>query len=300
MRKRKLQADVVIDLSDTPPEVDDRSLELAKRLEAEERATLTKRLKAEEKEDAALAARLEAEASADPSLMAPLARNGRRGGRVRERQPQPRPAVYPRGRDRRRGRGMNLQLLGIIMDALADRSGVLSPALGQRPQIPPGIDPRLAELMTRDLNANDYETLMELESESMGNRKRQGASDAEIDLLPTFSFGSPRQGLSSTTTTTSSSSSSSSSSSRGVRKVVSLLDDVDEDEVWQVAPPDSFHDSEDDEKQDDKCVVCLEDFESGAHCMRLPCMHYFHADCIREWLRLKRCCPACQGPIHGS
>ena len=324
IRKRKFRPDgAVVDLSgDSHQVVVDhnslQSLELAKRLEAEEREALVKRLEAEEslargrlaemvrsareaqcEEDAAMAARLGAEAAASPSPVASPPRN-RRGGRVRERQP--RPAANPRGRDRGRSRGMNLGLLGIIMDVVASRNGGMGPFGafgGQRAQIPPGMDPRLAELMTRDLNANDYETLMGLHDESAANGKGQGASDAELDLMPVFSYGShKKQRVSS-----SSSSSSNSSSRRKAAPVVSLLDDSDDDALQLLPPPsstlwvDEEKKEEKGEKEEDKCAVCLEDFEDGNKCMRLPCLHYFHADCIREWLRVKKSCPSCQKPI---
>ena len=331
IRKRKFRSDgAVVDLSgDSHQVVVDhnslQSLELAKRLEAEEREALVKRLEAEEslargrlaemvssareaqcEEDAAMAARLGAEAAASPSPVASLARN-RRGGRVRERQP--RPAANPRGR--RRSRGMNLGLLGIIMDAVATRNGGMSPFGafgGRRAQIPPGMDPRLAELMTRDLNANDYETLMGLHDDSAANGKGQGASDAEIDLMPVFSYGSHKkqQVSSSSGSSSSSSSSSNSSSRRKALPVVSLLDDSDDDALQLLPPPSSTlwvdeekkeEKGEKGEKEEDKCAVCLEDFEDGDKCMRLPCLHYFHADCIREWLRVKKSCPSCQKPI---
>jgi hypothetical protein len=37
-------------------------------------------------------------------------------------------------------------------------------------------------------------------------------------------------------------------------------------------------------------VVCL---ENGLNCC-LPCRHYFHKACIKEWLRLKTTCPTCK------
>ena len=47
---------------------------------------------------------------------------------------------------------------------------------------------------------------------------------------------------------------------------------------------------EDSEKQ---CVVCLEDISVGSEATRLPCLHYFHGDCIVKWLNTSKCCPLC-------
>ncbi|EYU32799.1 hypothetical protein MIMGU_mgv1a023328mg, partial [Erythranthe guttata] len=40
------------------------------------------------------------------------------------------------------------------------------------------------------------------------------------------------------------------------------------------------------------CTVCLEGFSNEAYSM--PCEHYFHGDCIREWLRTSHYCPVCR------
>ncbi|EYU39808.1 hypothetical protein MIMGU_mgv11b018976mg, partial [Erythranthe guttata] len=40
------------------------------------------------------------------------------------------------------------------------------------------------------------------------------------------------------------------------------------------------------------CTVCLEGFSNEAYSM--PCGHYFHGDCIREWLRTSHTCPVCR------
>ncbi|KAI4996833.1 hypothetical protein ZWY2020_052175 [Hordeum vulgare] len=41
------------------------------------------------------------------------------------------------------------------------------------------------------------------------------------------------------------------------------------------------------------CLVCLSDLADGEAASVLPaCMHYFHAACIGEWLRVRATCPA--------
>lgn len=48
------------------------------------------------------------------------------------------------------------------------------------------------------------------------------------------------------------------------------------------------------EKWHDPCTICLEAMEEGEIAIVLPCVHYYHRDCIREWLRHSRLCPLCK------
>ena len=46
------------------------------------------------------------------------------------------------------------------------------------------------------------------------------------------------------------------------------------------------------------CAVCLEAFETGDRCRRLPrCGHSFHAKCVDPWLEKSRCCPVCRADV---
>ncbi|XBI08841.1 E3 ubiquitin-protein ligase ATL41-like [Aegilops tauschii subsp. strangulata] len=46
------------------------------------------------------------------------------------------------------------------------------------------------------------------------------------------------------------------------------------------------------------CAVCLEAFESGDRCRRLPrCEHSFHAPCVDSWLKKSQCCPVCRADV---
>ncbi len=42
------------------------------------------------------------------------------------------------------------------------------------------------------------------------------------------------------------------------------------------------------------CVVCLADFTQGERLVRLHCGHPFHADCLTQWLGVRKTCPLCQ------
>ena len=43
--------------------------------------------------------------------------------------------------------------------------------------------------------------------------------------------------------------------------------------------------------EDDKCAICLCEFENCDDLTGLPCMHWFHTDCNRSWLKESRLCP---------
>ncbi|XP_062178870.1 RING-H2 finger protein ATL51-like [Phragmites australis] len=46
------------------------------------------------------------------------------------------------------------------------------------------------------------------------------------------------------------------------------------------------------------CAVCLEAFEAGDRCRRLPrCEHRFHASCVDSWLRKSLGCPVCRADV---
>ncbi|KAF9285164.1 hypothetical protein BGZ88_009638 [Linnemannia elongata] len=41
------------------------------------------------------------------------------------------------------------------------------------------------------------------------------------------------------------------------------------------------------------CSICLCEYEDLDELRHLPCDHYFHQECVDEWLKLKRTCPLC-------
>ncbi|CAA0820470.1 RING/U-box superfamily protein [Striga hermonthica] len=46
---------------------------------------------------------------------------------------------------------------------------------------------------------------------------------------------------------------------------------------------------------DGTCPICLSDYQPKETIRSIPeCNHYFHAECIDEWLKLNRSCPLCR------
>ena len=50
-------------------------------------------------------------------------------------------------------------------------------------------------------------------------------------------------------------------------------------------------------KEEEKCAICLEVFSIGDKISYLPCFHFFHSSCIKNWIRIKNKCPFCNNVI---
>ena len=44
----------------------------------------------------------------------------------------------------------------------------------------------------------------------------------------------------------------------------------------------------------DRCVICLDDYKNGDEIIKIPCLHVFHSKCILEWFNNKNFCPICK------
>ena len=54
----------------------------------------------------------------------------------------------------------------------------------------------------------------------------------------------------------------------------------------------------DDDKK--KCIICLEDFKTNDKVIYLPCIHFFHEICIKNWIKRKQSCPICKHEINNN
>ena len=48
------------------------------------------------------------------------------------------------------------------------------------------------------------------------------------------------------------------------------------------------------------CIICLEDFKNGDNAIILPCIHIFHTECIKNWLKTQNTCPICKFKLTGE
>ena len=48
------------------------------------------------------------------------------------------------------------------------------------------------------------------------------------------------------------------------------------------------------ESDNTRCMVCLADYEEGDRLRTLQCFHKFHTECIDNWLSRKPICPICK------
>ena len=46
-----------------------------------------------------------------------------------------------------------------------------------------------------------------------------------------------------------------------------------------------------------QCNICLDEYEIGDKISYLPCFHYFHYNCIKDWIEKSEKCPLCNSVI---
>ena len=46
-----------------------------------------------------------------------------------------------------------------------------------------------------------------------------------------------------------------------------------------------------------KCLICLDEFKNGQKSIVLPCIHIFHSECIKKWMKTENFCPLCKNQI---
>ena len=44
----------------------------------------------------------------------------------------------------------------------------------------------------------------------------------------------------------------------------------------------------------EECSICLEKFLDVGHYIELPCKHFFHKECLKNWVAEKKQCPLCR------
>ena len=118
-----------------------------------------------------------------------------------------------------------------------------------------------------------------------------------------------------------SSSSSSSSSSRG-RRIIPFFDfnnglfgddflteflqrmgsreNPTDEEILNELPETQIEDASKLDPEKKNCIIYLEDFKNGDKTIILPCIHIFHSECIKNWLKTQNTCPICKFKLTGE
>jgi len=55
-----------------------------------------------------------------------------------------------------------------------------------------------------------------------------------------------------------------------------------------------FLDRTNEEGEKFNCMICLSEYELDEEIKTLPCLHFFHSECLNEWLTRSRNCPVCK------
>ena len=77
------------------------------------------------------------------------------------------------------------------------------------------------------------------------------------------------------------------------------IDGLDEDMIKQY-PSSKIKDINKLTEDKKRCSICLENFKNGDDSIILPCIHIFHAECIKKWMKKKNACPICKSKIDNN
>jgi len=50
----------------------------------------------------------------------------------------------------------------------------------------------------------------------------------------------------------------------------------------------------------ERCTICLEDFNKNEEIQLAPCNHGYHKECLANWLTVKSSCPMCQARLRNE
>ena len=77
-----------------------------------------------------------------------------------------------------------------------------------------------------------------------------------------------------------------------------MKEDSDDDEITKKYPISKIYSIDKLSEDKKKCLICQENFKNGENSINLPCIHIFHYECIKKWLKEKKCCPICKFIIN--
>lgn len=98
---------------------------------------------------------------------------------------------------------------------------------------------------------------------------QEGASDADISILPRYKYVDPQENGRKT--------------SAGAGTMIPLTTNNGGSSVERTLLP-----------EDAQCCICISAYEDGSELHMLPCNHHFHSTCVIKWLRIHATCPLCK------
>lgn len=75
---------------------------------------------------------------------------------------------------------------------------------------------------------------------------------------------------------------------------IEKLDIVPYDPLLFASSDDNGNDNKADMRPSGECCCCQENFGTEMTIVRTPCGHYYHKECLGEWLKLAKSCPLCR------
>ena len=73
-----------------------------------------------------------------------------------------------------------------------------------------------------------------------------------------------------------------------------------DEEILNELPETQIEDVNKLDQEKKNCIICLEDFKNGDKAIILPCIHLFHTECIKNWLKTQNTCPICKFKLTGE
>lgn len=129
---------------------------------------------------------------------------------------------------------------------------------------------------------SSYDALIRL-SERLGDAKEKGIGADKLATLQTFSYAEwpmPRRRSTSTQ--------DSPSQAQPIATTSAVT--MDEDGASSRSPDFARRGLD----KEERCAICLQDYEDDDECMLGVCQHGFHADCFKAWLATHGTCPVCR------
>ena len=80
-----------------------------------------------------------------------------------------------------------------------------------------------------------------------------------------------------------------------------IIDEFENDDLNEIAiqtyPTSKIKDINKLDEDKKRCTICLEFFKNNDDSIALPCVHIFHAECIKKWMKKQKICPICKNKI---